>query len=83
MKNIINSQKNITVLTEFWPKGILQAGSNPKYFLKMLRKMRFELFELKQNGSLILLKHDNDNEFIEKYKGRRYTNIVGKKLTQK
>ena len=38
MKNIINSQKNITVLTEFWPKGILQAGSNPKYFLNMLRK---------------------------------------------
>lgn len=83
MQNIINSSKKLTLLTEFWPRGILQAGENPKYFLTMLRKMRFELYELKQNGSLILLKHDKDNEFIEKYQGRRYTNIVGKKLTHK
>ena len=46
----------------------------------MLREMEFQLFDLKQNGCLILLKEEKDIEFIEQYKGRRYTNLVCKKL---
>ena len=83
MKNIIESSKKLTILTEFWPLGILQSGEDPKNFLKMLRKMQFVLFELQKNGSLITLKEDSDNKFIKKYQGRRYTNIVGKKLIHK
>ena len=43
--------------------------------------MKFQLFELKTNGSLILLKQSEDDKFIEKYRGRRYTNIIGKKIS--
>ena len=45
----------------------------------MLRKMQFQLFELKRNGSLIPIKPCDDNKFIKKYRGRKYTNIIGKK----
>ena len=80
MKKVIKNSEKLILLTEFWPKGILQAGENPKDFLRLLRKMEFQLFELKSNGSLILLKKENENRFIEKYKGRKYTNLVGKKI---
>ena len=80
MKKVIKNSEKLILLTEFWPKGIFQAGENPKDFLRMLRKMEFQLFELKLNGSLILLKKENENRFIEKYKGRKYTNLVGKKI---
>ena len=33
--------------------------------------MKFQLFELKSNGSSILLKQSEDDKFIEKYRGRR------------
>ena len=79
MRKIVKSSKELILLSEFWPKGILLAGENPKEFLAMLRKMQFQLFELKRNGSLILLKPWDDNKFIKKYRGRKYTNIVGKK----
>jgi len=80
MKKVIKNSEKLILLTEFWPKGIFQSGENPKDFLRMLRKMEFQLFELKSNGSLILLKKENENRFIEKYKGRKYTNLVGKKF---
>ena len=80
MRNIVKSSKELILLSEFWPKGILQAGGNPKEFLGILRNMHFQLFELKKNGSLIPLKPSNDKQFIKKYRGRKYTNIVGKKI---
>ena len=80
MLNIVRSSKKLILLSEFWPKGILQAGESPKEFLTMLRKMQFQLFELKKNGFLVLLKPSEDNKFIKKHQGRKYTNIIGKKI---
>ena len=80
MLNIVKSSKKLMLLSEFWPKGMLQAGESPKNFLTMLRKMQFQLFELKKNGFLVLLKPSEDNKFIKKYQGRKYTNIIGKKI---
>ena len=80
MSNIVKSSKELIILSEFWPKGILEAGENPKEFLATLRKMQFQLFELKKNGSLIPLKPCDDQQFIKKYRGRKYTNIVCKKI---
>ncbi len=80
MLNIVRSSKKLILLSEFWPEGILQAGESPKEFLTMLRKMQFQLFELKKDGILVLLKPSKDNKFIKKYQGRKYTNIIGKKI---
>ena len=79
MTKTINSSKNLTILTEFWPQGIMQAGESPANFLRTLRKMELNLFELKNNGSLVSLNKFKDNEFIKRFSGRKYTNIVCKK----
>ena len=79
MIKIVKSSKELILLSEFWPKGILEAGEDPQEYLIMLRKMQFQLFELKQNGSLVILKPREDKKFIKKYSGRRYTNIICKK----
>ena len=79
MQKTIRSSKNLTILSEFWPKGIIQAGESPSNFLRTLRKMKLNLFELKKNGSLVSLNHFRDNEFIKSFPGRKYTNIVCKK----
>ena len=80
MLNIVRSSKKLILLSEFWPEGILQAGESPKEFLTMLRKMQFQLFEFKKGGFLVPLKPSKDNKFIKKYQGRKYTNIIGKKI---
>tara|TARA_B100000941_G_scaffold194735_1_gene141048 strand:- start:1610 stop:2443 length:834 start_codon:yes stop_codon:yes gene_type:complete len=79
MGNTIKSSRNLTILTEFWPKGIMEAGESPANFLRTLRKMKLKLFELKKNGSLVSLNQFRDNEFIKRFSGRKYTNIVCKK----
>ena len=79
MQNTIKFSKNLTILTEFWPKGIVQAGSSPTEFLRSLREMKLKLFELKKNGSLVTLSQNRDSEFIKRFSGRKYTNIVCKK----
>ncbi len=79
MIKIVKSSKELILLSEFWPKGIQEAGEDPQEYLIMLRKMQFQLFELKKNGSLVILKPGEDKKFIKKYRGRRYTNIICKK----
>ena len=79
MQKTIRSSKNLTILTEFWPKGIIQAGESPVNFLRTLRKMKLKLFELKKNGSLVPLNQFRDDEFIKRFPGRKYTNIFCKK----
>ena len=80
MKNIIKTSNKIILLTEFWPKGIIDAGENPFDFLKMLRSLDFSLYELNTQGKLISLRKEDDLRLIYKYKGRKYTNLIGKKL---
>ncbi len=79
MQDTIQASQGLTILTEFWPKGIIQAGGSPTDFLKALRKMKLRLYELKNNGSLVSLNQFRDNEFVKRFPGRKYTNIVCKK----
>ena len=80
MKNIIKKSNKIILLTEFWPKGIVDAGETPIDFLKMLRSLDFSLYELNTQGKLISLREEDDLRLIYKYKGRKYTNLIGKKI---
>ena len=78
LRDTITRSPQLTLLTEFWPKGIRDAGDDPGEFLKTLRELGLTLHELKANGELAELKDDND--LIARHQGRRYTNIVGRKL---
>ena len=77
LRDTITRSPKLTLLTEFWPKGIRDAGDDPGEFLKALRELGLTLHELKANGELAELKDDND--LIARHAGRRYTNLVGRK----
>ena len=77
LRDTITRSPKLTLLTEFWPKGIRDAGNDPKEFLKTLRELSLTLHELKSNGELTELKDDED--LIARHTGRRYTNLVGRK----
>jgi len=77
LKKTITGSPNITILMEFWPKGIAEAGGDAKKFLDDLRKLGLTLFELKSEGDLRKLTDDRD--LISRHQGRKYTNLVGRK----
>jgi len=77
LKNTIDQSEELTLLAEFWPKGLRMAGTDPKKFLECLRDHDLQLHELTPKGKLIELTDFDD--LIARHRGRRYTNIVGRK----
>ena len=77
LSETIARSPNLTILTEFWPKGITEAGGEAKTFLDDLRTLGLTLYELRSDGNLSELTDDND--LIFRHQGRKYTNLVGRK----
>jgi len=79
LRETIIASPNLTLLTEFWPQGMTEAGGDANEFLKTLRELGLTLHELKPDGSLAEL--TNDSDLIARHRGRRYTNLIGRKTT--
>ena len=77
LREIITASPTLTLLTEFWPQGIAEAGGDANDFLQTLRELGLTLHELRTDGSLAELTDDAD--LIARHQGRRYTNLVGRK----
>jgi len=75
MKRTLQQSVNLTLLSEFWPFGLRSAGSDPEEVLNELEAAGLTLHELNSRGTLRLI--ENKQEFIGRFPGRRYTNIVG------
>ena len=77
LRETIIASPNLTLLTEFWPQGIDEAGEDANEFLQTLRELGLTLHELQPDGSLAELTDDTD--LIARHQGRRYTNLIGRK----
>ena len=77
LRETITASPNLTLLTEFWPQGIDEAGEDANEFLQTLRELGLTLHELQPDGSLAELTDDTD--LIARHQGRRYTNLIGQK----
>ena len=77
LSKTITASPNLTLLTEFWPQGIAEAGGDANEFLQTLRELGLTLYELRPDGSLAELTDDAD--LIARHQGRRYTNLIGHK----
>ena len=77
LRETIAASPNLTLLTEFWPQGIDEAGEDANEFLQTLRELGLTLHELQPDGSLAELTDDTD--LIARHQGRRYTNLIGRK----
>ena len=77
-KTLARSQ-NVILLSEFWPKGLQEAGGNPHEYLQMLENLGFTLYTLNKRpyGSVTPL--EDCDALITSLPGRKYTDIVGVK----
>ena len=77
MKQTIRNSRQLTILSEFWPDGLRQAGDDPLRVLNELEAMDLELFELLPEGNTKRL--ESKEALIARFPGRQYTNIVASK----
>jgi hypothetical protein len=66
-------------MSEFWPKGLREAGGDARVYLEELSELGFDLFELKERprGKLVPLK--DKEALIQSLTGRKYANLIGAK----
>jgi FkbM family methyltransferase len=77
MRRTLERSREIVLLSEFWPNGLLQAGDAPAEPLQLLASLGFRLFHLSRRGRLLPL--PDYDLFVRSYPGREYTNIVAVK----
>lgn len=74
MSDTLRRSPNVILLMEFWPHGLRSAQTDPEELIRHLKEAGLNLWELTRNGSLVQL--GNSKQFIDRYPGRKYTNIV-------
>jgi len=78
LEQTIRNSRPLTILSEFWPWGLTEAGSDPFEILARLQALGLELHELTTDASTVPL---NDHAgFIARYPGRQYANIVARRI---
>ena len=76
LERTIRNSHPLTILSEFWPWGLREAGSDPFEVLERLQGFGLQLHELTDDGSSVPL---NDHAgFVARYTGRKYANIVAR-----
>jgi len=90
MKNILNRNDNLNMITEYWPYGLIRCGMDPLVFPKLLVRYNYYPFELNEKDEKIEL--TDIDKLKSRYKNRieDYTNIlwlkdskIGEKLNLK
>ena len=85
MKNIINSNKEIKILTEFSPTALLESGNNPNMYLDFLEEHNFVIYSVEDLSSPIdtnVLREeleiitDITYRILEKYSIQKYESIT-------
>ena len=74
MQQSVARSPNFIVMSEFWPFGLTSAGSDPVEVLKTFESWGLVIYELLPECRVQPIV--DKPEFIGRYKGREYTNIV-------
>ena len=77
-KTLTRSQ-NVILLSEFWPKGLREAGGSPTEYLQMLTNLGFTLYTLNKKPYGAVTPLEDWKTLIASLPGRKYTDIVGVK----
>lgn len=78
MKNLLQRNKECTLLMEFWPYGLKEIGSDPEAFYDALRSLGFSVFDIDQPSGLE--QQVTLAELLERYpvESRKHTNLLCK-----
>ncbi len=69
----------VLLMSEFWPKGLREAGGDAYAYLELLTRLGFTLYELHEHPRGHITPLGDWDRLIARLPGRRYTNIVGAK----
>ncbi len=72
MRKTLQRNPGITILTEFWPTGLKQAGVAPNAFLDEVRSCGFKIYRLEQGRT----QESSDNEILSRLSGDEYMTLV-------
>jgi FkbM family methyltransferase len=75
MMETIRRSRRLVLLSEFWPHGLRSAQTDPAEFLYQLQAAGLRIYELHPGGRLVSMR--TPTSLVNRYRGRRYTNIVG------
>lgn len=77
MSHLLESNKALKILTEFWPDGLQKFGTSPGEYLQLLTNLRFKLFDLNEREN-ILEPVNAIQQLLEKYtpENKEYTNLL-------
>lgn len=65
MKKLIKKNKNIKIISEFWPYGINKTGHKASEFTSFFVKQGFEMFELYEKDETLI--KTNSRDLLQKY----------------
>ena len=75
----LSRSQNVILMSEFWPKGLAEAGGNASGYFQMLTEVGFTLYELKEKPRGMVVPLENWDRLIARLPERKYTNIIGVK----
>lgn len=74
LRETLRRSPKLTVLMEFWPDGLSQAGSDALALLQLFRGLGFTICRLQGRGGLTRI--DDDHALIREHRGWKYANLV-------
>lgn len=76
MTNLLKTRKNIKMVSEFWPTGLIKSGIEPKEYLNLLINCGFKLYEMNEQKKII--EELNISKVLESYAHEKggFTNIL-------
>jgi len=77
-KTLARSQ-NVLLMSEFWPKGLKEAGGSAIEYLQLLTDLGFTLYELKERPRGVIVPLESWDRLIARLPERKYTNLIGVK----
>lgn len=77
-KTLARSQ-HVILLSEFWPKGLQEAGGSATEYLQMLTDLGFTLYVLNEKPYGSVTPVEDWEGLIASLPGRKYTDVVGVK----
>ena len=82
IQQTLRRSPKVILMTEFWPKGLREAGGDAHTYLEELSELGFQLYELMERPRGKLVPLADRDEFIRNLSGRKYANLIGMKGVQ-
>lgn len=74
MKEVLNINKDISILTEFWPYGIRKAGDNPEEYIKIMYELGFKSYLVSEVNKK--LSEVNIQEIMNEAQGEKHIDLI-------